>query len=389
MSPVSVSDSFATAPISPALSSPIGLLLLAVEQQQLADPLVGVARRVPDVRLRMERAGQHAQVRQSPDERVRGRLEHADQERAALVGGDAHRLTALVAHLDRRLVGRGGEVADDRVEQRLQADALGRGSDEDRREDRFLDALAQARLELGVRDLLALEVLGQDVVVRLGRGFEQLIAARGDLSGKLVGDRDLDLLRTVEAERLAVDEVDVSLERLRRADRQVERRDLGPERRPQRVQRLRRVGVLAVGLVDEEAGRGVRGTRLRNGLLEPGLHAARGVHDEDRAVGRGEAFDDLRDEVRVARRVDERDAGPVGFEGADREAQRRPPLLLLGLEVEVGRPVVDATEPGDRPGPEEQLLGQRRLAGPGVAGQDDASEVGEVDTLHRHGFVGP
>ena len=111
--------------------------------------------------------------------------------------------------------------------------------------------------------------------------------------------------------------------------------------------------------------------------------------DEDRAVGRGEALDDLGDEVRVARRVDERDAGPVGFERADREAQRCPALLLLGLEVEVGRPVVDATEPGDRPGPEEQLLGQRRLAGPGVAGQDDASEVGEVDTLHRHGFVGP
>ena len=186
-----------------------------------------------------------------------------------------------------------------------------------------------------------------------------------------------------------MDEVDVALERLGRADRQVERRDLGPERRPERVERLGRVGVLAVGLVDEEAGRRVRGTRLRNGLLEPGVDAARRVHHEDRAVGRGEALDDLRDEVRVARRVDERDAGAVGFEGADREAQRCPALLLLGLEVEVGRPVVDATEPGDRPGPEEQLLGQRRLAGPGVAGQDHASEVGEVDTLHRHGFVGP
>ena len=64
------------------------LLLLAVEQQQLADPLVLVAGRVPDVRLRAERAGQDAQVRQPPDERVGRGLEHADEERAGLVGRD-------------------------------------------------------------------------------------------------------------------------------------------------------------------------------------------------------------------------------------------------------------------------------------------------------------
>ena len=64
------------------------LLLLAVEQQQLADPLVLAARAVPDVRLRMERPGHDPQVGQPPDERVGGRLEHADQQRAGLVGGD-------------------------------------------------------------------------------------------------------------------------------------------------------------------------------------------------------------------------------------------------------------------------------------------------------------
>ena len=57
-----------------------------------------------------------------------------------------------------------------------------------------LDALAQAGLELGVGDLLALEVLGQDVVVGLGGGLEQLVAAAGDLVGQVVRDRDLDLL---------------------------------------------------------------------------------------------------------------------------------------------------------------------------------------------------
>ena len=67
------------------------LLLLAVEQQQLADPLVLAAGRVPDVGLRVERARQDAQVGQPPDERVGGRLEHADEQRAVLVGRDLDR----------------------------------------------------------------------------------------------------------------------------------------------------------------------------------------------------------------------------------------------------------------------------------------------------------
>ena len=49
------------------------------------------------------------------------------------------------------------------------------------------------------RDLLALEVLGQDVVVGLGGRLEQLVAPARDLAGQLVGDRDLDLLAAVPA----------------------------------------------------------------------------------------------------------------------------------------------------------------------------------------------
>ena len=126
------------------------LLLLAMEQQQLADPLVLVAAAVPDVGLRAERPRQHAQVGQPADERVGGRLEHAHEQWAVLVGGDLDRRARLVRRRGRRLVGRGGEIADDRVEQAAQADALDRAADEDGRQDRFLDALAQARLELRV-----------------------------------------------------------------------------------------------------------------------------------------------------------------------------------------------------------------------------------------------
>ena len=181
-----------------------------------------------------------------------------------------------------------------------------------------------------------------------------------------------------------MDQVDVALEALGRADRDLERGDLVAEARPERVEGGRRVRVLAIALVDEEAGRGVRPAPEGDPVLEAGLHAARRVHDDDRPVTGREALDDVGDEVRVAGRVEQRDPRPVRLEGPDREAQRLLALLLLGLEVEMGRPVVDAAEPGDRPGLEQQLLGERRLAGAGVAGQDDAPKVGEIDALHRH-----
>ncbi len=73
------------------------LLLLAVEQQQLADPLVLAAGGVPDVGLRVQRPGEDPQVRQAADERVGGRLEDADQERAGLVGGDLDRSTPALS----------------------------------------------------------------------------------------------------------------------------------------------------------------------------------------------------------------------------------------------------------------------------------------------------
>ena len=162
-----------------------------------------------------------------------------------------------------------------------------------------------------------------------------------------------------------------------------------PNARPQRVERGGRVGVLAVALVDEEAGRPTGRSAEGDGGLEAGLDAGRGVHDEQRAVGRGEALDDLGHEVRVAGRVDERDPRRVVLERRDGEAERLAALLLLGLVVEVGRPVVDLAEPLDRAGLEEEMLGERGLAAAGVAGQDDAPEVGGVDALHRHRRVVP
>ena len=183
VSPVEVTDSFAIAPISPAFSSPIGSCSLPWRSSSW--PMRSSWPRAWFQAWPCEWSvpGQDAQVGEPADERVRGGLEHAGEERAVRIRGDLDLGAALVERRDRALVGRGGEVADDRVEQRLQPDPAVRAADEHGREDRLLDALAEARLELGVGDLLALEVLHQDVVVGLGGGLEELVPPARHLVG--------------------------------------------------------------------------------------------------------------------------------------------------------------------------------------------------------------
>ena len=83
------------------------LLLLAVEQQQLADPLVLAPVGVPGVALAVERAREDPQVGQPADVRVGRGLEHPDQERAGRIGLDPDLVARLgLAGDRRRLVGR-------------------------------------------------------------------------------------------------------------------------------------------------------------------------------------------------------------------------------------------------------------------------------------------
>ena len=196
-------------------------------------------------------------------------------------------------------------------------------------------------------------------------------------------------LRAVPLPGLAVDEVDVAAELLGRPDRQVERGDLVAEGPAEGIEGGGRVGVLAVALVDEEAGGPTARPTQRDRHLEAGFDAAAGVHDEDDPVDRGDALDDLGHEVRVAGRIDERHQRAVVVEGGDRQAQRLVALLLLGLVVERARAVIHLAQARRGAGPEEESLGERRLAAAGMPGEDDAPKVGEVGALRRHRLMRP
>ncbi len=115
----------------------------------------------------------------------------------------------------------------------------------------------------------------------------------------------------------------------------------------------------------------------------------RSVHQQHCRVRGGEALDDLGCEVRVAGRIDDLNPRPFVLKAGHGERQRLLALLLLRLVVQAGRAVVHAAKPRYGAGIEKEALGQRRLAGPGMRGQNDAAKVGQVDTLGCHRLIDP
>ena len=240
VSPVSVTVSLAIAPISPAFSSPMGSCSLPCSSSSwpirssapwVAFQMWACEWSVPD---RTRRYVSRPTNGSAVVLKTRTRSGPSSSAATSTV------VAGLVRGLDRRLVGGRGQVAHDRIEQAAQADALRRAAEQHRRQDRLLDALAQAGLELRVADRLALEVLREDVVIGFGGGFEELVAPGRDLVGEVGRDRDLHLGLAVPLVGLVVDQVHVALERVGGPDGELERRDLVAERRPQLVERGRR-----------------------------------------------------------------------------------------------------------------------------------------------------
>src|SRR5581483_2105266 len=90
------------------------LRLLALDEQHLAKPLLRVRARIDERRVAVDRAGEDAEARDPPRERIGDRLEDEDG-------------LLRVAELDRRsLARRRGNALDEQVEQRRRAEILRR-----------------------------------------------------------------------------------------------------------------------------------------------------------------------------------------------------------------------------------------------------------------------
>jgi hypothetical protein len=236
------------------------------------------------------------------------------------------------------------------------------------------------RLEhLGLAQGPLLEVLAQQLVVGLGRGLHELLAPLLHAVGQ--GPRDLPFagLAVGEGHGLLLHEVDVALEVVLLADRDVDGDETALEPPPQRLQRAEEIGALAVQPVHDHGAGQVELRGELPDLLGLHLHAGDGIDDHHRGLDHAQARPRVRDEVAVPRGVDDVDpvALPVavGHRGIDRYLA----LDLVGVEVRRRRPVLDPPEPRDRSRREQHGLDERRLADASVPDDADVSDLSDLD----------
>ncbi len=188
------------------------LAAVGVHLEDAADALLAARGRVEDVRAGLEHAGVDAEVRELADERVGHDLEGERAERLV----EARLALDLVAGLrvgarDGALVERRRQVVDDRVEQRLDALVLERRAAQDGRDREVERARADRGAQRRGVDLLVLEVRHHDVVVVIGDGLDQVVAAPAAAAASSAGisrSSHVSPIESVVADRLALDEVD-------------------------------------------------------------------------------------------------------------------------------------------------------------------------------------
>ena len=312
------------------------LLLGGVHAEEAGDALLLVDRGVEHLGAELHRARVDADERDlAAGLRVVHDLEREAAER--LVVADLALLVGVVLRNRRARVERGGKILADAVEERLDALVLERRAAERGRNGAREAALAEALLNLLVRELLAREELLHERIVLLGRRLEHLLAPLLRLLDVLLGDvlledRLAEALH-VEVERLHLDEVDDTLERLRRADRDNDRNRVRAELVLHLLHDAVEVRADAVHLVDERDLRHLVLLGLAPHLLGLRLHAADRAVESHGAVENAERTLHLSREVDVSGSVDQRQAVVAPLNACRGGLDRDAALLLLHHEV--------------------------------------------------------
>ena len=165
------------------------------------------------------------------------------------------------------------------------------------------------------------------------------------------------------------------------ADRPVHRRGVERERLLDLIEQLERVAALAVHLVDEGEDRDVAQPADFEQLAGARLDALRRIDHHDGGIDRGQRPIGVLGEILVARRVEQIEHAAVVLEGHHRGDDRdaalaldRHPVGLGGAAVALG---LDVAGELDRAAEQQQLLGQRGLAG--VRMRDDREGAAALD----------
>src|SRR5580658_2105581 len=360
------------------------LALVRVHLVDLADPLLAALDRVQHVAARLQGAGVDADVGELAEMLVGHDLERERGERSLRVRVTLHD-RVLIAHrvaLDRRDVGRAGQVVHDRVEHGLDALVLERGPAQHRGQRAGDGGAADGRDQLLLGRLGALQVQLHHLVVVLGDGLEQPVTpfARGLLV--VAGDPDdvvlVALALGLPQQRVHLDQVDDAAEVGLHAPGQLHDERRRPEPVGDHVHAAVELGPDAVHLVDEaDAGHAVPVGLPPDGLGLR-LDAGDGVEDRDRTVKDAQRSLDLHGEVHVAGRIDDVDGVAEPARGGRGRRDRDAAFLLLLHPVHGGCALMDLTELVVDAGVEQDPLGCRRFARVDLRHDPDVADLGEV-----------
>ncbi len=359
--------------------------LLAAHEVEVAEALGLAGARVRELHARRERAGEDLEEREPPVLGVVQRLER-EGDGAVVVRRDVELLA--VDQRDPPEVGHRGEPAHHGVHEADDAFLLDAGAAEHGDEQAVDHGLGEKTLELFLRDLLALEVLHHDLVVRLGHEVGELGACLLGGAAELVGYVRHDRLAVLEVARLHVHDVDDAREGLARAHRDGDRAELGAKALLEGGHRQVVVGVGAVDAVDEEGTgeREVLGRVPQAG--RDGPRAARRVDHEQRGLAGAHGCIGVADEIGVARGVEHVDAGALPLDGRDGRADREAALGLLAIVVQRGLGAGVASQAGGAARQVKHGLGQHGLAHAALAHKDHVLDLLSTLCSHDASFVG-
>ena len=181
-------------------------------------------------------------------------------------------------------------------------------------------------------------------------------------------------------------EVVTAVELAAHAERPHHRRDIELQGFVDLVEQLEGIAALAVHLVDEGHDRDVAQAAHLEQLLGLALDAFRRVDHHDRRIDRRQRPVGILAEVLVPGRVQEVEDEAAVLEGHHRAGHRNAALLFdlqpVGAGAAAVAPRLDVAGQVDGAAGEQQLLGQRRLAGVGV--RNDREGAASIE-LRRHG----
>ena len=298
-------------------------------------------------------------------------------------------LRALVVEVEGDVadLGRVGQVADDTVEQGLDALVLVGRAQEDRGQLAGDGAAPNAGVDKILRDALLEDGLGQLVGEHRGGVEQGFVAGLGLVHqvGRDLVDPDVGALGALEVDGLHGHQVDEALELVLQADRELHHHGVVAELLLELVADLERVGADPVALVDEGHPGHVVALELPVDGDRLGLHPAHRTQHEDGPVQHPQRPLDLDGEVDVAGGVDDVDgvAVPLHVGGGRGDGDA---ALALELHVVHGgaHPVLalDLVDPVDLLAIEQDPLGQGGFARVDVGADADVAHSGNVG---RHG----